>query len=390
VQNKPIAESLPRPLRLTFLAVMPAPYMMDLFEAIHQDSRFRLTVHFLEKPAVAAPGVYWKERPLPSYASVLPGGWFYFVRARIHLNAGLFEALEKDRPDVVVVMGYSSLTYQYAMYGLWVKRLPWIFWGEVPGFERRGFLGGVLRWLALRPVACLTHGIAAIGSRAASAYARLGKQARPVWNIPYYCRIDSLLQIERHANGTTAVPHFLYCGQLVPRKGVDLLVRAFCRLAQDHHDARLTLVGGGPLRESLVAMIPEAIRPRVNFAGFKEAHELPTYFAQANVFVLPSLHDGWGVVVNQAVGAGMAVIASDAVGAAVDLVADHENGLIFPSENEAELEASLRFFAEHPDCIHRFGAVSRARAQELDPKQGAERWYRFCHTILKRQYFVGC
>jgi glycosyltransferase involved in cell wall biosynthesis len=374
-----------RPVRVTFLAVMPAPYMMDLFEAIHHDRRFCLTVHFLEKPAVAAPGVYWQEKSLPAYASVLPGGWVWFLRARVHINTGLFAALAKDRPDVVVVLGYSSLTWQLAMYWLSVKRIPWIFWGEVPGFERRGVFGAMLRWSALRPVACLADGIAAIGSRAAAAYAGITRRVRPVWNIPYYCRNDGLVNIERKAEGVNEAAHFLYCGQIVPRKGVDLLVRAFCRLAAEHPGVRLTLVGDGPMRETLTASVPEGIRARVTWAGFKEVEDLPAYFAGANVFVLPSVHDGWGVVINQAVSAGMAVIASDAVGAAVDLVSEHGNGLIFPNQSEEGLTAALRFFAERPECIQRFGAASRAMAPELGPERGAERWYRFCQAILKRR-----
>jgi glycosyltransferase involved in cell wall biosynthesis len=364
---------------------MPAPYMMDLFDAIHQDPRICLTVYFLERPAVAAPGVYWREKALPSYSSVLPGGWFFFIRARVHLNTGLFAALDKDRPDVVVVLGYSSITFQLAMYGLWLKRIPWIFWGEVPGFERRGVFGGILRWLALRPVACLADGIAGIGLRAAAVYATLTKHVRPVWNIPYYCRNDALLNIERDSNAMKGSVHFLFCGQIVSRKGVDLLVKSFCLLAQEHKDVRLTIVGDGPLRESLIASVPEAIRPRVTWAGFKEADELPPFFAQANVFVLPSLHDGWGVVINQAISAGMPVIASDAVGAAADLVSDGANGIIFPNQNEEALTAALRFFTDHPDCIHRFGKISRARAHDFCPEQGADRWYRFCQSILDRR-----
>jgi glycosyltransferase involved in cell wall biosynthesis len=372
-------------LRVSFLAVMPAPYMLDLFEAIHRDPRFRLSVHFLERPAVAAPGVYWQEKPLPSYSSVLPGGWFFFSKARIHLNTGLFTALHSDQPDVVVVMGYSSLTYQLAMYGLWLKRIPWIFWGEIPGFERRGLLGGGLRWLALRPVARLASGIAAIGLRAAAAYSEIAKHDCPVWNIPYYCRNNALLRIERGSNAANDSAHFLFCGQIVPRKGVDLLVQSFCQLAQKDRSARLTLVGDGPLRPILAASVPEEIQPQVNWAGFKEAEELPRYFAEANVFVLPSVHDGWGVVINQAVSAGMAVIASDAVGAAADLVSDGGNGVIFPNQNREALTAALRFFADHPDVIHRFGEVSRARARDFSPEQGADRWYRFCQEILNRR-----
>src|SRR5436305_13114757 len=57
----------------------------------------------------------------------------------------------------------------------------------------------------------------------------------------------------------------------------------------------------------------------------------------------------------------MAVIASDQVGAAADLVVDRENGLIVPSRDEEALTAALRFFANEPEVIQRFGAVSRAR-----------------------------
>ena len=329
---------------------------------------------------MAAPGVYWEEKALPAYAAVLPGGWFSFWRARVHLNGGLFAALERERPDVVVVLGYSSITCQLAMYGLWVKRLPWIFWGEVPGFERRGVVGELLRWLALRPVAWLAAGIAGIGTRAVAVYARLTRAGRPVWNIPYYCRNDAFLRIERPVAGAA---HYLYCGQIVARKGVELLVKSFCELARVDNNVRLTLVGEGPLRPALAASVPEEIRPRVNWAGFKEAVELPGFFAAANVFVLPSLHDGWGVVINQAVSAGMGVIASDAVGAAADLVADHVNGLIFPSQNQQALTAALQFFAANPDEIRKFGEASRQRAQTLSPAHGADAWYRFCQRILQ-------
>jgi len=99
---------------------------------------------------------------------------------------------------------------------------------------------------------------------------------------------------------------------------------------------------------------------------------------------LPSLHDGWGVVINQAVSAGMAIVTSDAVGAAVDLVVDRANGLVFPSQDEAALTAALRFFAENPDYILRFGKNSRAKAFELRPERGADRWYQFCSTVLAK------
>lgn len=359
--------------------------MMDLLKGFDQDSRFRIRAYFLEKSAMAAPGVYWNASPLPGYSTVLPGSWFYFSQARVHVNSGLFTALDSDRPDIVVVMGYSELTCQVAMYWLWLRRVPWVFWGEVPGFERRQSLGGGLRWLAQRPLAWMADGIAGIGSRAADAYRQIAKAGCRVWNVPYYCDIESFLAIPRTSAGADHA-HFLYCGQLVPRKGVDLLVRAFCRLAAEHPTATLTLVGDGPLRATLAASIPEAMRDRVEWAGFKEVEDLPLYFARANVFVLPSVHDGWGVVINQAVAAGMPVIASSAVGAALDLVEPDVNGLRFPPQDEESLLGAMRRFARQPGIIPGFGQASRDRAWRLHPSVGVEEWHRICRVILGRKH----
>src|SRR5262245_55331989 len=102
-------------LRLTFLTVMPSPYMRDLFGAIADDPRFELRVKYLEREAVAAPGVFWKDRPLPNYATVLPGRWYRFWRARVHVNADVISSIRRDQPDVVVVSGYFSVTTQVAM-----------------------------------------------------------------------------------------------------------------------------------------------------------------------------------------------------------------------------------------------------------------------------------
>ena len=66
------------------------------------------------------------------------------------------------------------------------------------------------------------------------------------------------------------------------------------------------------------------------------------------MFVLPSRHDGWGVVVNQAIAAGLPVICSDAVGAAADLVSNGVNGYVFPSGNVEQLAEAMASFARIP------------------------------------------
>ena len=100
-----------------------------------------------------------------------------------------------------------------------------------------------------------------------------------------------------------------------------------------------------------------------------------------DVFVLPSRHDGWGVVVNQALGAGLPLLCSDAVGAAHDLIESEVNGLIFPAGNAAALLACLRRLATSPETVFRWGQASRRKAAEWTPAAGAEKWLRVFESL---------
>ncbi len=93
---------------------------------------------------------------------------------------------------------------------------------------------------------------------------------------------------------------------------------------------------------------------------------MPGLFARADVFILPSRYDGWGVVVNQAIGAGLPVICSDAVGAGYDLVEPEVNGLRFPAGDVAALAGCMERLAADPALAKQWGAASRAKAAAVD------------------------
>src|SRR5262249_52914577 len=120
---------------------------------------------------------------------------------------------------------------------------------------------------------------------------------------------------------------FFFCGQMIRRKGVDLLLQAFERLIAKGLDVRLLLVGLEADLPNFLKMVSSAARARINYEGFQPPERLPEYFNRGDVFVLPSRHDGWGVVINQALAAGLPIITSDAVGAGLDLVDDGINGM---------------------------------------------------------------
>ncbi len=215
-------------LRVAFLTVMPTPYSQDLFQTIQRDGRISPRVFYLE---MAAPDTYWGKVPLPDFASLLPGFWVPCLGGRLHVNRGAIRAIAAAEPDVVVVAGYAGVTNQLVMRWLQWRRIPWVFWGEVPGMRRHRGIGAALRWLAQRPAMRSADGIAAIGSRAAEAYQRMSGGRCTVANIPYCCDMASFFSICREEGRREDRVRFLYCGQLIHRKGVDLLLQAFCAAA---------------------------------------------------------------------------------------------------------------------------------------------------------------
>ncbi len=132
----------------------------------------------------------------------------------------------------------------------------------------------------------------------------------------------------------------LYLGQLIERKGVDILLRALGTLADLNW--ALTVIGGGDQKDALTALAEELrLEGRVTFLPSLENEAAMQQMAQSDVFVLPSRHDGWGVVVNEALLRGVPVICSDRCGAS-DLLEESWRGETFQTGSASSLETTLR------------------------------------------------
>ncbi len=142
----------------------------------------------------------------------------------------------------------------------------------------------------------------------------------------------------------------LFAGKFQRRKRPDLLARAVDRLSRSGSKPALIFVGDGEMEGTLRRMAPGAV-----FTGFKNQSELPAYYDLADVVVLPSEREPWGLVVNEAMACGTAVIASDQVGCAADLIKP-DCGAVFPRGDAGALAAALE------RCFGDSEAMGRAAA----------------------------
>lgn len=168
----------------------------------------------------------------------------------------------------------------------------------------------------------------------------------------------------------------VYAGVLIPRKGVHHLLNAFARL--NHPRAQLHLVGGAENAAYAEKLRQQArdlgISDRVHFAGAVTQVELARYFAAARAMVLPSLSEGLGRVVVEAMLLGTPVIGSR-VGGIADMIADGENGYLVGAGNETELTAALRRIYAADD-VAALGERARAFAEAFFSPQKYVEAYR--------------
>ncbi len=162
----------------------------------------------------------------------------------------------------------------------------------------------------------------------------------------------------------------LYVGALVERKGVDVLLRALATVPSSSW--QLEVMGDGPSKEALIELAGRlGIQRSIQWTGFQERARVYDALARADTALLPSRHDGWGSVINEALMSGTRVVCSDACGAAV-LVEASGHGQIVPAGRADALRDAIRASIERGRQSAEDRAAIRRWAARVTPQRGAE------------------
>jgi glycosyltransferase involved in cell wall biosynthesis len=205
------------------------------------------------------------------------------------------------------------------------------------------------RWLARRATAFIAWG------RPATSYlidglevqaGRVFRCAQAIDNDWWLQRASTLDRSQCRAAAGCSGTVFLLVGRLVQRKGFAYFLSAWARLpAELHERAMVVIVGEGEQRAELERLIASHAMRNVRLVGAKPPTELAAYYAAADVFVLPSLEDVWGLVVNEAMCFGLPVLASGQAGSAQELIAGRGCGEVFNPVNVEQFGELLSVWA---------------------------------------------
>lgn len=272
----------------------------------------------------------------------------------LHLNLGLLWSLPQFKPDVIVTNEMGVRTLVALLYGKLMRVPVWVWWGGTLHSERN--------------ITSSRKRLRARMARHIQRWISYG-QTSTEYLVSIGARRDEILQIQNCVPQETFVakpdaaehwfeddpgPVLLCVGQLIRRKGVDKLIEACGRAAARGHEFTLVLVGNGPERALLEHLA--SVRGVKNFRILPNQNQktLNAIYRAADLFVLPTLEDNWGLVVNEAMWAGLPVLCSEYAGCAPELLPAES---IFDPMSETSFDEALERGLR--------GAVARPLAERL-------------------------
>ena len=383
-------------LRVAYLLSHPIQYQSPLLRLLAQQPELELTVLYTSDFSVRSyhdkgfgAAVQWDVPLLGGYPHeflprLLDGQDVSFFRP---LNRGIYRRLWQGQFDVLWIHGYATLNSWMAMVAAKMLGIPVLLRTDSTLIDHpRGPAKLAVKNLFFRILRRFTYGVLSVGQRNTEYWRHHLGVDIPVFSIPYAvdnaffqerCRAASATRERlRQELGLEANrPVLLFASKLLERKCCIDLVDAYLEVVrrlklkdESQPSPYLLIVGEGEQRPQIEARLQQASaeeREGVRLLGFRNQSELPRFYDLCDVFVLPSIHEPWGLVVNEAMNAAKAIVVSDQVGCQPDLVQDGDNGLVYPARNVKALADALERVLADPAVYRKMGERSLERIQSF-------------------------
>jgi glycosyltransferase involved in cell wall biosynthesis len=303
----------------------------------------------------------------------------------------LMKFMRREKPTVVHT--HTSKAGLLGRLAAWLTGVPIII--QTPhGHVFYGHFGALPSKLFLvleRMAALITHRLVALTEREKSDYLRVRvAPARKLLTVHSGVRIQRYLLAPVNGHRMRASlgihqdqPVIGFVGWLLPVKGVRHLLRAMARVCRRRPEVRLVCVGKGRLEATLKKDAQRlGIREKVLFLGWRGDVEI--ILPAVDILVLPSLNEGMGRVLVEAMAAGRPVVASD-VGGIPDLVRNGENGLLVPPGDVPALANAILALLDNPESARQMGERGRTVCRNFSLEAMIEKIERLYGELLEER-----
>jgi glycosyltransferase involved in cell wall biosynthesis len=369
-------------IRLAYLVTHPIQYKAPLLRRIAAEPGIDLTVFFCSDFSLQKFYDPEFKKEIEWDVPLLAGYRYEFLPAiggnkRITFwrpfNYGLSRRLREGRFDVLWVHGYARWFNWVGILLAKAQGLKVLIRDDATLISlSRTLMKRAFKKVFFSFLKIFCDGFLAVGSLNKQYYHYYGIQDNKIFLVPWAVDNDFFRAKAHEASATLEElrnslgleegrPIILFAGKLLERKRAGDLLEAYIQLSQDRKTEPLPyllFIGEGEQRQALEKRAGDTGWDSIKFLGFKNQTELPAYFKLCQLFVLPSVQEPWGLVINEVMNAGRAVIVSDQVGCGPDLVRPGENGFIFQAGNITGLAEAIQKVIENQEKCRQLGEQS--------------------------------
>lgn len=327
-------------MKILYITNIPSPYRVDYFNELGKYCE--LTVAF-ERKSANDRDERWQHSAEINYKAI------YLKGIKVNIDKAFCPSIKrllKQDWDCIVTCGYITPTVIYATSYLKRHKIP--FFTEVDGGMIKP--DKKLIYLIKRHLISRASYWFSTGKTTTDYLVHYGAKRERCFVYPFTSLHESDLAdeslIENQIENRTRIRQrlrlknnkiVLYVGQLIPRKGIDLLLEAAKDLDSTYS---IYIIGGNPTQEYL-ELKKECKNAKVEFLDFKTKKELIDWYQAADMLVLPTREDNWGLVVNEALAQGLPVVTTNKCVAGLEIVEGKHNGVIINVDSPEELKNAI-------------------------------------------------
>jgi glycosyltransferase involved in cell wall biosynthesis len=372
--------------RIAFIHEEVDPYRISFYEKLNKSRDINPAVFYCEKAHPYRGGDVKLGKSF-LFSEILPGSLIKipFLQREMKFNPGIWRKLSEGNFDCVAVGGYYHLTMLLSILWALTHSVPYAIISESHLLNPRNIWKSFFKRILLPFIIKRAAFLLPLGALQAEYLIHYGAKVKDIYYFPNTADVDFFIkESDRYRKkkrelkkelGIKSKYIVLYVGRLTEEKGIFTLLKGFKEAKSSYDSVTLLIVGDGKIRDSLEAFVSKRNIDSVRFEGFIRNPELPRYYAIADIFVLPSSSEPWGVVVTEAMASALPVILSDKVGCRGDLLKVDKNGFYFENYKSRQLASYIKRFFENPERIERMGEYSRDIIKEFD--------YSYCEKNLR-------
>ena len=332
-------------IKIIIIFAEPTKYILDLIDVLKDINDIDFDVYFLYKYKTQK----WR---INTNLNFLPNNFFYF-------NMFFLNLMIKNKYDIVHLCGWGNLKLLSLILIAVIFKTPITIESDTPLDSSNISYFKKFKRLFYKIFLPLPKLFLPAGKSQRKHLIKYGVNYKKIKEVNMTVKIQDFIKFKEHFSEKNKIKIrkkfkiaensilFLFVGRLIEEKAIDLFIKSFKKASERNNKIHLLIVGGGPLYNDLKNLIHNF--SNISLSGPLYEKDLLETYSSADIFVLPSISETWGLVINEAMASSLPLLVNKNVGCIDDLVFDKENGIIFDFKNQKYLIESILLLANSKD-----------------------------------------